>query len=97
MYHSVAKILFVMALCTTIMPSILGCKNSIISWSMDTNFFNFIAKISFCTYLIHLTVLDIWIKSRTNSRYLKIMPTVPEFMAVLGVSLLFGLIMTFLI
>ncbi len=75
LYQSVAKLVFVMALTLAILPSLLGCHNSIIFFTMDTRLFNFIAKISFCTYLIHLTILTTWVQSRTNDRYYTTIPT----------------------
>jgi hypothetical protein len=57
LYLSLAKFLFVLGLGLTILPSLLGCKKSIIMFMMDTWFFNFIAKISFCTYLVHLIIM----------------------------------------
>ena len=57
LYQSLAKLIFVIGLSLTILPSLLGCKDSVIDFVMDTKLFNFIAKISFCTYLIHLTIL----------------------------------------
>ena len=97
LYQSLAKIIFVVGLSLAILPSLLGCKDSVIGFLMDTRLFNFIAKISFCTYLIHLTILNIWTQSRTVSRYYKIVPIFMEFMGVLVLSLLAGLVMTFLI
>ena len=74
LYQATAKVFFVGALSLMLMPSLSGSKQSIVRFLMDTNFFNFIAKISFCTYLIHLTVLNIWLQSRTYDRYYTIVP-----------------------
>jgi peptidoglycan/LPS O-acetylase OafA/YrhL len=97
LYQSLAKLIFVMGLSLTILPSLLGCKDSVINFVMDTRLFNFIAKISFCTYLIHLTILEIWVQSRTYSRYYTTIPTFVEFGGILVLSIIAGLIMTFLI
>ena len=69
LYHAFAKFIFVIALSLTVLPSLLGCKYSCIRLVLDTNFFNIIAKISFCTYLIHLTLISIWNSSRKVNRY----------------------------
>lgn len=61
---------------------------------MDTRLFNFIAKISFCTYLIHLTILQAWVQSRTYDRYYTVMPVLVEFGGILILSLMSGLVMT---
>jgi peptidoglycan/LPS O-acetylase OafA/YrhL len=81
----------------TIFPSLIGCKNSVIKFTMDTIFFNFIAKISFCTYLIHLTLVQIWVNSRTYSRYYTNIPIFVEYCGLLIICLVSGLIMTFMI
>ena len=65
LYQAFAKLLFIVALSLTILPSLIGFRHSIINLCMDTKLFNFIAKVSFCTYLIHLTVVYQWLQSRT--------------------------------
>ena len=57
-----SKLLFVFGLAMMILPSLLGI-NTLLNFSLDTKAFNFIAKISFWTYLIHLTIMNIWITS----------------------------------
>lgn len=57
-----SKLAFVLGLALLILPSLLGIKG-IVSFMLDTKAFNFIAKISFWTYLIHLTVMNAWITS----------------------------------
>ena len=60
LYLTYTKTLFVMGLSIAILPSILGVK-SFINFIMDTKIFNFIAKVSFCTYLVHVMVIYQWI------------------------------------
>lgn len=60
LYLTYAKTLFVMGLSLGILPSILGVR-SFINFIMDTKLFNFIAKVSFCTYLLHVLVIYQWI------------------------------------
>jgi peptidoglycan/LPS O-acetylase OafA/YrhL len=76
LYAALTRFLFVFGLTLTILPSLLGCKRSLVIFLMDTNLFNFIAKISFCTYLVHLTVLLIFYKSRTYDRYYSEFPII---------------------
>lgn len=97
LYQATGKFFFVLALYLTILPSLLGCKSSIIRFSLDTEFWNIIAKISFCTYLIHLIIVGIWLYSRTYSRYFTTIPTWAEYSGILVISMTCGLIMTFLI
>lgn len=62
LYLTYAKILYVFGIAFIILPSLLGV-NSLIRFILDTKLFNSIAKISFWTYLIHLTIMDQWIYS----------------------------------
>ena len=59
-YHSAyltfAKGIFCFGLSMFLLPSLLGI-NSYVRFILDTNFFSVIAKISFCTYLVHLMVI----------------------------------------
>lgn len=51
-----------LGLALLILPSLLGIRG-IIVFILDTKAFNFIAKISFWTYLIHITIMNTWITS----------------------------------
>ena len=91
-----SKSLFVVGLSIALTPSLLDVP-SMVSFCMDTKFFNFISKISFWTYLIHYMVLmrtdyvsktDFYYASTTAIQYY-----VPH---VIG-SLFFGFIGTMLI
>jgi peptidoglycan/LPS O-acetylase OafA/YrhL len=97
LYYSLSKVIFVMGVLLMILPTLLNCKGSIINRYLDTSVFNFISKVSFCTYLVHLTVMNIWLNSRSNSKYLTIIPTMVEFGGILVISLFFGLLMTYMI
>ena len=64
---------------------------------MDTIFFNFIAKISFCTYLIHLIILILWFTTRGIDSYYAFIPNYFLFVSHSAWSLLFGFVMTVLV
>ena len=97
LYQSTSNLIFVLALYLTILPSLLGFKQSIIRLCLDTKLFNFIAKISFCTYLIHYIFIETWIYSRTYSQYYTNFYAWPIFCGILVVSMICGLLMTFMI
>ena len=59
LYLTYAKTLFVMGLGIALLPSLLGVR-SMINFTMDTKMFNFIAKVSYCTYLIHVMFIIQW-------------------------------------
>eukprot|EP00919_Chromeraceae_sp_WS-2016_P021005 GHVR01049793.1.p1 GENE.GHVR01049793.1~~GHVR01049793.1.p1 ORF type:complete len:114 (-),score=1.00 GHVR01049793.1:1495-1836(-) len=86
-----------MALSLTILPSLIGVKNSMVMFTMDTSLFNFIGKISFCTYLVHLIVMTQYIESRTYDVYYSLVSETILFFSFTVLSLFFGFIMTIII
>ena len=59
-----SKLVFVIRL----LSSLLGAE-SILRFSLDTKLFNFIAKVSLCTYLLHLTLTFIFLGNRPLDLY----------------------------
>jgi peptidoglycan/LPS O-acetylase OafA/YrhL len=55
-YLSLGKVPFVLGLYLMVLPSLLEVKN-VSFLLLDTKFFNFIAKVSFVTYLLHYMVV----------------------------------------
>ena len=51
LYLTFGKPLFVIGLSFILLPSLLGIE-SLVHFLMDTKFFNFVGKVSFCTYLL---------------------------------------------
>lgn len=56
-YLTFTKLFFVMGVSMLATPALLGIKNDWFFFLMDTKIFNFIAKISFWTYLIHYMIV----------------------------------------
>ena len=56
-YLTFGKLFFVMGVSMLVTPALLGIKNDLVYFLMDTKLFNFTAKISFWTYLIHYMVV----------------------------------------
>lgn len=56
LYLSTGKVFFVLGTYILILPSLLDVPNMTF-FLMDTQFFNFISKVSFWTYLIHYMVV----------------------------------------
>jgi peptidoglycan/LPS O-acetylase OafA/YrhL len=75
-------------------PSVLGCKGSFFRVLLDNRILNFIAKISFCNYLVHLMVILQYISSRTYDNYYSLLATFPLYLGSLVVSCFFGFLMT---
>lgn len=95
-YLTYGKLFFVFSLSIIILPSILGIQ-TFIRFIMDTIFFNFIAKISFCTYLIHLTILLHWYTTRAIDSYYAFLPKYFIFASHTSSSLLCGFVLTVLV
>ena len=97
-YLTYSQTLFVMGIALIILPSLLCQKmNSYVRFILDTKFFNFVAKISFWTYLIHLTVLLQYFLSRTASSYFEFWTIYPVFMSHTVSSMVLGFIFVLLI
>jgi peptidoglycan/LPS O-acetylase OafA/YrhL len=75
-------------------PTILGCRGSFFQTLLDNKLFNFMAKISFCTYLIHLMVIIQYISSRTFDNYYSLLATFPLYLGCLVASCFFGFLLT---
>jgi hypothetical protein len=56
-YLTFTKLFFVIGVSMLVTPALLGIKNDLVYFLMDTKLFNFTAKISFWTYLIHYMVI----------------------------------------
>ncbi len=56
-YLTFSKLFFVMGVSMLVTPTLVGVKNDLFYFLMDTKLFNFVAKISFWTYLIHYMVI----------------------------------------
>lgn len=93
LYLTYPKTLFVVGVSFIILPSMLGI-NSIVKFLLDTKFFNFMAKISFWTYLIHLIVMNVWITSMNTNFYLSSISMYCLFASHSVVSMLLAFLLT---
>ena len=59
LYLTYGKTVFVMGISVALLPSLLGVR-SMVNFAMDTKIFNFIAKVSYCIYLVHFMFLQRW-------------------------------------
>jgi peptidoglycan/LPS O-acetylase OafA/YrhL len=92
-YLSTGKVFFVMGMYTTILPSLLDIPNFTF-FIMDTKFFNFIAKISFWTYLIHyMVVLQITYRQKIDFYY-SVGDILPLYIPTAAISLFLGFLGT---
>jgi len=97
LYFCFAKIFFIIGLILTTSPSIFGIKSSFFLTLLDTSLFSFLAKISFCTYLVHLIVIYQFYTSRSFDIYYSISNGFIVYLGCLVLSCSVGFILTVLI
>lgn len=96
LYLSTGKVFFVMGMYLSILPSLLDLPNFTF-FIMDTKFFNFIAKISFWTYLIHyMVVLQITFRQKVDFYY-SVGDIIPLYIPTAAISVFLGLIGTLIV
>jgi hypothetical protein len=93
LYLSFGKVVFVMGMFSSVLPSLLDVPNFTF-FIMDTKFFNFISKISFWTYLIHYMVVMQIVYRQKIDFYFKIGDIMPLYFPTVIISLFFGFIGT---
>ena len=81
----------------TFLPSILGIRHSIINTILTARVFFFIARISFCTYLVHLFVVYQYLYTRSYDVYYDIKETFSVFIGLVPIILFLGVVMTLVI
>ena len=93
MYLSTGKVFFVLGMYMSILPSLLDIPNFTF-FIMDTGFFNFIAKVSFWTYLIHyMVVLQITYRQKIDFYY-SVGDIIPVYIPTAAISVFLGFIGT---
>jgi peptidoglycan/LPS O-acetylase OafA/YrhL len=97
LYWGLSKPVFILGMGMTILPTILGHRHSFFNFILTPKLFHFIARISFCTYLVHLMVLYYFILSRNYNIYYNIVDNFITYLGLLIVSLIYGFISTVLV
>lgn len=69
LYWTFSKPIFILCLFMAVIPSALGIKRSVFSTILNAKILIFIARISFCTYLVHLMVLYQFIYTQNYDIY----------------------------
>jgi peptidoglycan/LPS O-acetylase OafA/YrhL len=80
-----------------VIPTALGIKRSFFELILNSKLFMVIARISFCTYLVHLMVLYQVIYVQNNDFYYDLTIMFEIYMGVLVLSLLLGFLLTVLV
>ena len=94
LYYALSKPLFIFGMMMTVLPSCLGITHSFFNFLLTAKVFIFIARISFCTYLVHLMVMLKVIYDRTYDIYYEVFDVFSIYLGVLVISLFFGFILT---
>jgi peptidoglycan/LPS O-acetylase OafA/YrhL len=97
LYWVISKPIFIGGMFLTVLPSILGCRHSFFATILTAKVLHFIARISFCTYLVHLFVLYYFLCDRSYDIYYSLIDMFTFYLGVLAYSLFFGFLLTMVI
>jgi peptidoglycan/LPS O-acetylase OafA/YrhL len=78
-------------------PSLLGIKNDFFFWLMDTKTFNFMAKVSFWTYLIHYMVVEFVCYRQQTDFYYDVGDVLTLYVPITVISMFLGFLGTVLV
>ena len=92
LYLTYAKTIFVMGMSLAVLPSLLGVE-SFVHFLMDTKLFNFIAKVSFCTYLVHVIIIYQFIGKLSVDLYYSYLNEYALYAAHAVLSILWGFVL----
>lgn len=97
-FHSMClnfgRILFAFNIFLTTLPSILGVKNTVIRTFLASNFFNFMARISFGVYVCHGLVILYIANTKRYDTYFWISDLYVNSLAIIVLSCVFGTLLT---
>lgn len=102
-YLTYGKIIFVLGVSLIIIPSLVLTpkskkdSRSLVHFLMDTKAFNFIAKVSFWSYLIHLTLIIAFYGSINTEYYYTFVPSFFLFVCFSAISIASGTIFVYLV
>lgn len=105
LYLTYGKLAFVFGLSLIILPSIIlnsdtkDHKNQklLVRFLMDTKTFNFIAKVSFCTYLLHLAFILVYYGSTKSDFYYAFYPVLVLFVSFSVISIISGTVLVYMV
>lgn len=97
LYLCFSRLIICICILMFTLPTLLGIKNSFFRTVLDTTLFNILAKISFCTYLIHYMIITQTVASQTYDIYYNLLDVFTQFHANLFLSCFFGFLMTIIV
>jgi peptidoglycan/LPS O-acetylase OafA/YrhL len=93
-YWGFSKPIFLLGMVLTILPTMLGHSHSFFNTLLTSKSFHYIARISFCTYLVHLMVLYNYFFTRNYDIYYGIVDQFITYLGMLIISLALGFLLT---
>lgn len=97
LYWTLSKPIFISGLIFTVLPSCLGISSSFFNLILNAKIFIWMARVSFCTYLIHLMVVFRFSYTRAYDVYYRLIDTFVLYMGLLVLSLFLGFWLTMLV
>lgn len=97
LYNALSKPLFILGVFLTVLPSVVGIHHSFFNLVLNAKILVIIARISFCTYLIHIFILTQFIYSRTYDTYYGMLDIFVQYQGMVVLCLFFGFLMTVIV
>ena len=97
LYWAFSKPIFVLGTILTTLPTILGIPGSFFNLILTCRALSFIARVSFCTYLVHLMVIMQFILTRSYDIYFYTSDLFVINLGMLVLSLIFGTVLTVIV
>ena len=97
LYYALSKPVFLFGMVLTLLPTVLGVRGSFFDLILTNRCFVFIARISFCTYLVHLIVMEQFFGTRTYDISYNVLDAFMVNMGILVLSLFFGFLLTMMV
>ena len=94
LYLCFSRIFICFGIFMIIFPTLLGIKSSFFRTILDSSLFNILAKISFCTYLMHYMIITQIFASQTYDIYYNLPDVFIQFEGILVLSCFIGFLMT---
>lgn len=94
LYWALSKPLFVVGMVFMILPPVLGVVHSFFNLILTAKILTYIARISFCSYLVHMMVIYQFLFSRNYEIYYKPENILVESFGLLLLVLCLGFILT---
>lgn len=97
LYLCFSRVFFNLGIALAIGPTLLGIQNSFVMTLLDSSLFDFLAKISFCGYLVHYIVLSQVLAVEKTDTYYDIPERFVYHLGILVMTCFFATLMLFIV